>query len=230
MAVLSAESDLQVTEERAAHRVFPVTAKFTKHERQLVKEFARSQGIARGQWMRDITTMHLRVRLAAAHVSMTPLQRSYITEYIRSQVGATFNAHEGYRLLYLGGGKSKPRLAFPVDFVPGKTALPDGKIMPVALSELASLQGYRWFYRGPEQKLGDLSLNRWLRLTVFEDKGLWGLFAITFVEGGVCLAAMLWFAVPYDIRRFKQMKYGRILRGPRRRAAASVSRRLSWAK
>jgi hypothetical protein len=25
---------------------------------------------------------------------------------------------------------------------------------------------------------------------------------------------MLWFAVPYDIRRFKQMKYGRILRGP----------------
>src|SRR5271163_2589030 len=25
---------------------------------------------------------------------------------------------------------------------------------------------------------------------------------------------MLWFAVPFDIRRFKQMKYGRILRGP----------------
>ena len=32
-----------------------------------------------------------------------------------------------YRLLYLGGRKAKPRLAFPVDFVPGKMTLPDGK-------------------------------------------------------------------------------------------------------
>jgi hypothetical protein len=146
--------------------------------------------------------------------SLTALQRSYITEYIRSDIGAKFTAHESYRLLYLGGGKGKPRLAFPVDFVPGETTLPNGKIVPVALSELATTQGYRWFYRGPEQKLADLSLNRWLRLTVFEDKGLLSLFAINFVEGGVCLAAMLGFAVPYDIRRFKQMKYGRILRGP----------------
>ena len=53
MAVSNAKSDLQVTEQQAAHRVFPITAKFTKHERKLVTEFARSQGIARGQWSRD---------------------------------------------------------------------------------------------------------------------------------------------------------------------------------
>ena len=41
---------------------------------------------------------------------MTPLQRSYMTEYIRSQVGATFNAHEGYRLLYLGAAKASRAL------------------------------------------------------------------------------------------------------------------------
>ena len=70
--------------------------------------------------------------------SVTPLQRSYITEYIRSEAGGTFNAHESYRLLYLGGGKGKPRLAFPVDFVAGKTELPNGKVVPVALSELAT--------------------------------------------------------------------------------------------
>jgi hypothetical protein len=83
--------------------------------------------------------------------SMTPLQRSYITEYIRSDIGAKFTAHESYRLLYLGGGKRKPRLAFPVDFVPGETRLPNGKVLPVALSELATAQGYRWFYRGPDR-------------------------------------------------------------------------------
>ena len=60
MAVLNAKSDLQVTEERAAHRVFPVTAKFTKHERKLVTEFARSQGTARGQWMRDVILREIR--------------------------------------------------------------------------------------------------------------------------------------------------------------------------
>jgi hypothetical protein len=146
--------------------------------------------------------------------SVTPLQKSYITEYIRSEIGSTFNAHESYRLLYLGGGKGKPRLAFPADFVAGKTALPNGNVVPVALSDLATAQGYRWFYRGLEQKLADRTLHRWLRLTVYEDKGLLAVFAVSFIEGGVCLAAMLWFAVPYDIRRFKQMKYGRILRGP----------------
>ena len=83
--------------------------------------------------------------------SMTPLQRSYMTEYVRSQVGGTFHAHETYRLLYLGGGTAKPRLAFPGDFVSGKTTLPSGQVVPVALSKLATLQGYRWFYRGPEQ-------------------------------------------------------------------------------
>ena len=146
--------------------------------------------------------------------SMTPLQRSYVTEYLRSQIGGTFNAHESYRLLYLGGGKGKPRLAFPVDFVPGETTLPNGKTVPVALSEIATLQGYRWFYRGPEQKLADVSLHRWLRQAVYEDRGLFGLFSVALIEGAVCLTAMLWFAVPRDIKRFKQMKYGRILRGP----------------
>ena len=68
--------------------------------------------------------------------------------------------------------------------------------MPVALSELASLQGYRWFYRGSEQKLSDVSLHRWLRQTVYEDQGLLRLFAVALIEGVVCLVAMLWFAVP----------------------------------
>ena len=146
--------------------------------------------------------------------SLAPLQRSYVTEYVRSGVGSTFKAHESYSLLYLGGARQAPRLAFPVDFVEGRTMLPSGKVMPVALSDLAASQGYRWFYRGRKQKYDDRSLNHWLRLTVYEDRGLLGLFAVNFIEGGVCLAAMLWFAVPYDVRRFKQMKYGRILRGP----------------
>src|SRR5580704_2236130 len=146
--------------------------------------------------------------------SMTPLQQSYITEYVTSQTGAAFNAHENYRLIYLGGDKLKPRLALPVDLTDGKTTLPNGKTVPIGLSALAAAQGFRWFYRAAAQKLPDVSMHRWLRGAVYNDKGLLELFAVSLIEGAVCLAVMLWYAVPCDIRRFKQMKYGRILRGP----------------
>lgn len=146
---------------------------------------------------------------------LDPLQKSYITEYVRSDLGSAFKAHQKYRLLYLGGDKAKPRLALPADFAKGKTTLPNGKTFPVALSNVARLQGYRWFFRGPSEKLADASMHRWLRAVVYREEGLLRLFAGSLVEGVLILGVSLSFAVPFDIRRFKQMKYGRILRGPR---------------
>jgi type IV secretory pathway TraG/TraD family ATPase VirD4 len=148
------------------------------------------------------------------HFSLPPLQQSYISGYIRSEIGSTVHAHGAYRLVYLGGRKVKPRLAFPVDFVPGKMTLPDGKIAPFELSELAQAQGYSFPFRSPAQKLADASVYRWLRGAIFADKGILSVFAVSFIEGGVCLALMLWLAIPKDIQRFKNMKYGRVLRGP----------------
>jgi hypothetical protein len=146
--------------------------------------------------------------------SMSPLQQSYITEYVTSQAGSSFNAHENYRLVLLGGPKVKPRLALPVDLTNGKTTLPSGKTVPIGLSELAFAQGYRWFYRAPAQKLADAAMHRWLMGAVYDGRGLLELFQVSLMEGGVCLAAMLFFAIPKDIQRFRQMKYGRVLRGP----------------
>ena len=148
------------------------------------------------------------------HFLLPPLQQAYITEYIRAEVGAAFRTHSSYRLLYLGGGKPKPRLAMPVDFAAGQMTLPDGRALPFTLSELAQTQGYRFPFRGPSQKLADAAMNHWLRYAVFDGKGLFAVFTISFIEGGVCLLAMLWFAIPKDIQRFRQMKYGRVLRGP----------------
>jgi hypothetical protein len=148
------------------------------------------------------------------HFSLPPLQKSYITEYIRAEVGATVHTHGSYRLLYLGGGKPKPRLALPVDFAAGQMTLPDGRVVPFALSELAQYQGYRFPFRGPSQKLADAAMDHWLRYAIFDGKGLFGVFTVSFIEGGVCLLAMLWFAIPKDFQRFRQMKYGRVLRGP----------------
>ena len=147
------------------------------------------------------------------HFSLPPLQRSYITEYIRSEVGSTFKAHQSYRLLYLGG-RAKPRLALPIDFTDGRTTLPNGQVLPFGLSEPAQAQGYRFPFRGPVQQLSDSAMHHWLREVIYDDKGIVVLFAPSFIEGGICLALMLWFAVPRDLQRFREMKYGRRLRGP----------------
>jgi hypothetical protein len=40
--------------ENAAHRVFPVTVKLTQSERTGITAYARTQGVARGEWMRGV--------------------------------------------------------------------------------------------------------------------------------------------------------------------------------
>jgi type IV secretory pathway TraG/TraD family ATPase VirD4 len=148
------------------------------------------------------------------HFSLAPLQQSYITEYVRAEVGSAVHTHGNYRLLYLGGANVKPRLALPVDFSDGTMTLPDGNVVSFALSDQARAQGYSFPFRGPAQKLADAAVDHWLRFAIFDNKGLFATFTVSFIEGGVCLAVMLWFAIPKDIQRFRQMKYGRVLRGP----------------
>ncbi len=54
MAILKVKPDADSDNDRAHNRVFPVTAKLTKEERGIVTEFAKSQGLARGEWIRDV--------------------------------------------------------------------------------------------------------------------------------------------------------------------------------
>jgi hypothetical protein len=46
--------------DRTLNRVFPVTAKLTKEEWGRVTEFARSQGLARGEWIREVILREMR--------------------------------------------------------------------------------------------------------------------------------------------------------------------------
>ena len=147
--------------------------------------------------------------------SMPIMQRSYFTEYVRAAVGTAFHQAGEYRLFYLEGAKRRqPRLALPVDLEDGQTTLPNGKTVPVQLTLLPQAQGYRSFGRSLPQKFQDASLYRWLRFTFFKGESVPRLFLTSYIEAGVLLAIMLWFAVPADIKRLKVMKYGRVLRGP----------------
>jgi hypothetical protein len=163
-----------------------------------------------GAFLCTLLFLFQRVRFA-----MSPLQQNYITEYVRSEVGAAFKAHQDYRLVYLAGAKVKPRLALPVDLSKdGTTMLPNGKLSPVALTELPRAQGYLYPFSGPAQKLSDIAMSRWLRGAIYDGRGIARVFLVSWVEGGICLAAMLWFSIPADLKRFRVLKYGRVLRGP----------------
>ena len=60
MAILKATAHAISDTDHALNRVFPVTAKLTKAELVMVTEFARSQGLARGEWIRDVILKEMR--------------------------------------------------------------------------------------------------------------------------------------------------------------------------
>ena len=60
MPILKATARAISDSDRALNRVFPVTAKLTKEELVKVTEFARSQGLARGEWIRDVILKEMR--------------------------------------------------------------------------------------------------------------------------------------------------------------------------
>ena len=60
MAILKANPDAISDSDHTPNRVFPVTAKLTKEERGEITEFARSQGLARGEWIRDVILREMR--------------------------------------------------------------------------------------------------------------------------------------------------------------------------
>jgi hypothetical protein len=60
MAILKAKPETISESDHSLNRIFPVTAKLTKEELTRVTEFARSQGLARGEWIRDVILRELR--------------------------------------------------------------------------------------------------------------------------------------------------------------------------
>ena len=60
MAILKAKPDAISDTDHTLNRVFPVTAKLTKEEWERVTDFARSQGLARGEWIRDVILREVR--------------------------------------------------------------------------------------------------------------------------------------------------------------------------
>jgi type IV secretory pathway TraG/TraD family ATPase VirD4 len=144
----------------------------------------------------------------------TPLQQFYTPIYARTAAGAALNKKDKYQLLYVSDGTKIGAPVVEADVQQGTTPAPGGKQIPLTLSNAAAGRGLRALYRGPEQPYLDKPLHEYLKSTVFEDEKLWDIYKLPLLFGFLTLLAQLPFSIRKDIKRRKQMKYGRLLKGP----------------
>ncbi len=156
----------------------------------------------------------LMMLLVGMYLNKPFLARNYTGDYIKSSAGALFKMHNSFRLILLTGGKRPARVALPGDFIPGETLMPNGKTVGVTLAPEAQAQGYTGFTRGPERKVADEPLSAWFQAAIFGGDDLLGAYGPALIETGIVTIFLLCFAFPWDFKRTKRMKYGRLLRGP----------------
>ena len=149
------------------------------------------------------------------HLAM-PLERYCLPAYERSSVfGALLKTHKSnYRLLFVGGPGSTPRPAMNDDVVLGKTNEGGSQTLPLALSEDARQRGYSLLFRAPERSYIDARFSGYLMGVVYHGASLFAFFKPPFYGGALLFAALLPIAVFKDVRRQKQLRYGRRLKGP----------------
>jgi hypothetical protein len=146
----------------------------------------------------------------------TPLERFYMPVYARtSVVGSLSRTHrDQYRMLFITGRGLAPRPAMNADVVRGRTPEPGGRIVPLALSPTAMQHGYDLLFRGPVRSYVDSRLSVYLKAVVYNGSDLSTMCKIPLLCGAGVLLILLPFAVNKDVKRQKELKYGRRLKGP----------------
>ena len=89
-----------------------------------------------------------------------------------------------------------------------------GRPLPLALSETGLKQGFRYIFREVQHPYQNSGLHTWLAHWIFGDTSLSALFATPFYCGVLALALQLPFSIRKDIKRRKELRYGRRLKGP----------------
>jgi len=144
----------------------------------------------------------------------TPLQQFYTPIYLRSAVGGAFSKTHPYQLLYAAGVSVGAEIATESDVQAGVTPPSQGKQIPLALSSDAQRRGLDVLYRGTEQKYIDGRLHSYLRNAVYAGDQLRDIYEWPLIFGLLSLVVQLPFSIRKDIRRRKELKYGRRLKGP----------------
>jgi len=147
-------------------------------------------------------------------LALTPLEQFYLPAYVKASMVPTFRASRKYRMLLISDGKGHTWYAGEKDVLAGSTPQSRGKPLPLTLSPVAQRKGMVYLYRSAPALYQNNSLRNYLKQAVYDSAGLADLFEWPLVFGLLVLLTQLPFSIVKDIRRRKEMKYGRRLKGP----------------
>jgi hypothetical protein len=160
-----------------------------------------------------LTVVFLRVYTAEF---MTPLEQFDLWPYLQSGAMAGFRQTDQYQLLSVADSHLHARPAVAADVEPGVTTLEFSRPLPLQLSMNARVAGLVYLYRGRKMSYRSGPLHAYLQRFVYQEHTVAGVFRWPLLAGLGVLLILLMFAAPKDVERFKEMKYGRLLKGPMR--------------
>ena len=147
--------------------------------------------------------------------ALTPLQQAYTPAYIKSSFGSLASRKGGTHTLFLvGDGKSAGRPATEEDVQEGSTPEFGQHPLPLELSDGGKKAGLVTLYRSSPIRSTDDAFHTYLSRAVFRGQGFWSEYKLALLCSLLIFAGMLPFSIKADIKRRKEMKYGRKLRGP----------------
>ena len=146
--------------------------------------------------------------------ALTPLQQFYLPHYLKTEVASAIHKADKYQLLAVSDARGQLHLAGDSDVEKGKTMVPGGKPLALELTPAARAAGAEVLYRTTPTVFGNQALHAYLKRDIYAGQEPSTIFRWQLFFGLMALALQLPFSIPKDIRRRKQMKYGRRLRGP----------------
>jgi hypothetical protein len=157
--------------------------------------------------------------------TLSPLQQYYLPYYLRSEMAGAMRPAGKYHLLYVIDASGKLRPALADDVKQGKSEQSSGKPIPLELSQDAVNGSARALFREPERIYQNAPLHAWLSRWVYAGQGPLQLFVRPLEAAPALLLIALVLAIPKDIARRRQLRYGRRLRGPEMLEPAAFTER-----
>jgi energy-coupling factor transporter ATP-binding protein EcfA2 len=145
---------------------------------------------------------------------LAPLERYYLRYYLRSQTFGPFHSAGVYRLVFISDGKRPARPALNADVQPGLTPQANDEQLPMMISDESLKVGFRFLFREAPRRYSNKALHTWIARWIFGNVPVWRLFDRQFIYGLLFFLVQLPFSIPKDIRRLKDLRYGRRLKGP----------------
>ena len=144
--------------------------------------------------------------------ALTPLEQFDLPTYIKTSIVPSIRSSGKYQVLLISN--KGPRLVRPRrGCTAGSTPQANAKPIPLALSDSARQRGMVYLYRSVPTVYQNSSLGGYFKQQVYDERHCRSVPAATHFRSGRAVA-QLPFAIRKDIRRRKEMKYGRRLKGP----------------